>query len=191
AGILKDTEAEVLSFVRNANTLPCTGVVIPVLYTIANRNTRYLQRVHRISKKPIIVYNRERRSLNSTAAVRAWDALSQIIAVKDSSMNVPFLKKLIALRRRGALRVRIYQGMEHLLLRSAGCDGYIISLLNTEPGLCREMFVKQDRVSNEKIVEQFWRQNLGGNWYVTLKAILCERGIIRSAEEVRPRVQPI
>lgn len=34
-----------------------------------------------------------------------------------------------------------------------------------------------------------WKYNLHGDWYVTLKAILFERGLLRSAEQVQRKLE--
>lgn len=191
AGILRESEKEIFSLIQKANKLPCTGIVVPTLYDTDEKNFEYLKQVSEKSSKPILFYNTEKHPLKAFATLKKLDSLSKIVALKDSSMNKEFFKKLITLKKQNKLRMNIFQGMEHLLLQSAGCNGYVISLLNTEPKLCKTMFQKQDKFTNDKIKANFWKQNLGGNWYISLKAILYERGVIRSAEEVNPEVQPL
>ncbi|MBI2483613.1 dihydrodipicolinate synthase family protein [Candidatus Uhrbacteria bacterium] len=190
AGILRDTEQKCLALIKKSNWLPCEGIVIPTLYDYEEKNLKFVKRACNLSKKSIIVYNTEKHPFRSVEVIMKIDKFPNIVAVKDSSMDMIFLKKLLTLKRRGKLRLSIFQGMEHLLLPSQGCDGYILSLLNTESKLCATVFKKTNTQNNKKMHKVFWEQNLGGNWYTTLKGILYERGIIRSAEEIRPPIKP-
>lgn len=189
-GILRNTEQQVLALVKQANRLPCQGIVVPTLYDSDKKNVKLLERASKLSKKSVIVYNTEKHPLRSAESIRKIDTLPNIVAIKDSSMNTNFFKKILTLKKQGKLDLSIFQGMEHLLLPSAGCDGYIVSLLNTEPKLCTTLFKKTNAQNNKKVVKTFWEQNLGGQWYVTLKGILYERGIIRSAEEINTPIKP-
>ena len=190
AGILRGSKKEVFALVQKANKLLCVGVVVPTLYDTDEKNLKYLKEAAGISSKQIMLYNTEEHPIKSVTTLKKLDSLSKIVAIKDSSMNVPFFKKLVALKKQKQLRMNIFQGMEHLLLQSAGCSGYVISLLNTEPKLCKTMLQKQKKTTNDKIIVKFWEQNLGGRWYITLKGILYERGVIKSTEEVNPAIKP-
>ena len=189
AGILRKNEKEVYALVKKANNLPCTGIVIPTLYNSDEENLQFIKRAVEFSKKQIMIYNTEEHPLKSLEAIKKIDLFLKIVAMKDSSMNVSFFKKLVALKNQNKLDMNVFQGMEYLLLQSAGCNGFVISLLNTEPKLCKTMFQKQDSLTNDKVIAKFWEQNLGGNWYISLKAILHERGIIRSAEEIKQTIK--
>lgn len=184
-------EKEVFALTKKANNLPCTGIVIPTLYKTDEKNLQYIKQAVGFSKKQIMIYNTEDHPLKSLETIKKLDSFSKIVAMKDSSMNMSFFKKLVALKNKDKLNMSIFQGMEHLLLQSAGCNGFVIFLLNTESKLCKTMFQKQDKSTNDKIIAKFWGQNLGGNWYISLKAILQERGIIRSAEELNPGAKPL
>jgi len=87
------------------------------------------------------------------------------------------------------LKMSVLQGMENQLLQSKGCDGYLISLGNVEPQLCKTMFENPTEENNQKVLAKFWEYNLGGEWFITLKALLYSRGIIRSAEQVKQTVK--
>lgn len=191
AGILRESEKDVFALVKKANKLSCAGIVVPTLYDTDEKNCKYLKQVAELSNKDVMLYNTEEHPFKSVETLKKLDSLSKIVALKDSSMNISFFKKLITLKKQNKLHLNIFQGMEHLLLQSVGCDGYVISLLNTEPKLCKAMIQMQDKVTNHKIIAKFWKQNLGGNWYISLKAILHERGIICSAEEINLGVKPI
>lgn len=190
AGILRGSEKEVFALVQIANKLLCAGVVVQTLYDTDEKNLKYLKETAGISSKRIILYNTEEHPLKSVTTLKKLDSLSKIVAIKDSSVDMSFFKNLVALNKQSKVLMSIFQGMEHLLLQSAGCNGYVISLLNTEPKLCKTMFQKQDKITNDKIIGKFWEQNLGGMWYTTIKGILYERGIIKSAEEVNLPVKP-
>lgn len=191
AGILRKSEKEVFSLIQKASKLPCAGIAIPTLYDTDAKNVRYLKKVAKLSNKKILLYNTEKHPLKNVRTIVMLDALPKIIAMKDSAMNVSFFKKLAALKRSNKLRMDILQGMEHLIPQSAGCDGYVISLLNTEPKVCKDLLQKHGKKENHKMFKKFWEHNLGGTWYVSLKAILYERGIIRSAEEINPVIKPL
>ena len=191
AGIIRDNEENILGLVKRANTLSCNGIVIPTLYKNDVKNIRYIEKVAKISKKPIILYNTEQSSITSIASFKQLNTITKIIALKDSSMNVQLFQKLITLKKKGTLHMALFQGMEHLLMDSKGCDGYVLSLLNTEPQLCKKMFQKQDKSTNKKIILTFWKQNLGGHWYSSIKALLYERKILISSEEVDPLIKPL
>jgi len=191
AGILRESEREVFALIQKSNKLPCTGIVVPTLYDSDEKKFKYLKQVTEKSSKQVMLYSTEEHPIKTIATLKKMDSLPKIVAVKDSSMNTGLFKKLIVLKKQNKLRMNIFQGMEHLLLQSAGCSGYVISLLNTEPKLCKTMFQEQGKDTNDKIIAKFWEQNLGGTWYISLKAILHERGVIRSAEEVTPEVKPV
>ena len=76
--------------------------------------------------------------------------------------------------------------MENFMGRSQGCDGFLVSLANTEPAFCKKFFYSSQ--DSTKLKEFWWTQNLGSQWFITIKAILFARGIIRSAEEVNQEV---
>jgi 4-hydroxy-tetrahydrodipicolinate synthase len=190
-GILRTDEKSILSLIKKANALPCTGIVVPTLYQTDKDNVAYIHRVIKASKKPIILYNTEDHPIQSTNTVVKLDSLSnsKIVGIKDSSMNISFFQKLVDLNRKHILQMNVFQGMEHLLLQSAGCSGYILSLLNIEPELCRTMLTSPKKTHNQKILTKFSEYNLGGDWYITLKALLYARGTIRSAEQVNQTIQ--
>lgn len=113
--------------------------------------------------------------------------LKNIIAIKDSSGDRKFFSEVIA--QKDKLKISVLQGMENQLLQSKGCDGYLISLGNVEPQLCKTMFENPTKENNQKILAKFWEYNLGGEWYITIKALLYSRDIIRSAEQIKQSVK--
>ncbi|PIN93098.1 hypothetical protein COU54_04365 [Candidatus Pacearchaeota archaeon CG10_big_fil_rev_8_21_14_0_10_31_24] len=189
AGILKKGELEIVKYVKKANSLPCKGIVIPTLYKSDKENLRYIGRISKLTGKEIIVYNTESNPFRSLNSIKKLDGIHNIVALKDSSTKIVNFRSLVKLRKINKLKLCLLQGMENLLLESGGCDGYILSLINTEPKLCSHMFNRQDKFTNNKILDTFYKQNLGGKWYITIKAILFSRGTISSAEEVIQEVK--
>lgn len=175
----------IAAFVKKAKSLGCAGVVLPIPKTNIIGHFDELA-----SQMPIVLYNTEDSPVVSVEMIRKLDEVDRIIAIKDSSMNIAFFRKLLALRKEGKLRMSILQGMEHLFFESAGCDGYMTSLPNVEPKLCNDMFLNPTKATDEKVKELFWKYNLGGKWFVTIKALLYARSIIRSSEEVHMEIRP-
>lgn len=184
AGIKRQERQRVIQLLRKANSMGCEGVVLPTPALPKAKIFPYFQEISDLSTKPIIIYNTEENPLTEVKIIQQIDQLPRIVAIKDSSKNIAFFRKLISFKKRRELRLDVLQGMENLLFESKGCDGYLISLLNVEPELCKQMFSKQKKDIDQKIKSIFWEYNLGGRWYITLKALLYQRGIIRSAEEV-------
>ena len=132
-----------------------------------------------------MIYNTETAHFKTVEAIQKLDQIENIISLKDSSMNIDFFQKMVGLRKAGSLHMTILQGIEHKLLDSKGCDGFLTSLLNNEPELCKKMFESYPEKLQQQIMSEFWWQhNLGGEWFITLKAMLYSKGILRSAEQV-------
>lgn len=191
AGILSSSEKEIMERIQQAELLPCAGVVIPTIYDAAADTVEFIRRIHESTLKDIVVYNTEHHPITSIEALQSMDALERVIGVKDSTMDREFFKQCVAMREEGSLQMSVFQGMEHLLLESEGCDGFILSLLNVEPELCAEMLKNPNPELNTQFIAKFWELNLGAGWFITLKAVLHMRGVIRSAEQVRPAIRPL
>lgn len=190
AGVKRDRIEDSIRLVQQAEALGCDGVVMPVLSNDGDEVVAYFEQVAEATILPIVLYNTETTAVNSLSAIRQLEAIENIIGIKDSSMNEAFFQTLCMLRQDGDLRLSILQGMEHQLLTPAGCDGYLVSLANVEPALCQRMYqMPSDRLNGE-ILEMFWRYNLGGDWLVTIKAMLFCREVIRSAEQVTLAIKP-
>ncbi len=164
--------------------------MVPVPHEVESESLSYFSELTRKIALPVVVYNTEQNRFMSVAAIKELQRNEMIVGMKDSSMNKRLFSQLCKMRGEGALRFPVFQGMEHQMQIPLGCDGYIVALANTEPKLCRQMLAKQSSRLNEKIIDLFWKYNLGGNWYVSLKALLCERGTIRSAEETILAIRP-
>jgi 4-hydroxy-tetrahydrodipicolinate synthase len=194
--VLKHTDKPIFSGVKRPNleetiTLGkavvhagAKGIVVPVPSVNDADNLAYFQDLcDALTDISIIVYNTETAFFQTYEGALAVANLDQVIAIKDSSDNISVFSEMCEQRTKGNFAASVLQGMEHRLNVPAGCDGYLISLLNTAPELCKEMWINNNSTVNKKILDIFWEYNLGGEWFVSQKAILKERGVIRSAEQ--------
>ncbi len=190
AGIKRSTLVETIKLARKAQSIGCEAIMVPVPRAVESESLRYFSELTRKIALPVVVYNTEQNRFTSVAAIKELQRNEMIVGIKDSSMNKKLFSQMCKMRADGALRFPVFQGMEHQMQYPVGCDGYIVALTNIEPKLCRQMLTKNSSRLNEKIIDMFWQYNLGGNWYVSLKALLCERRIIRSAEETILAIRP-
>lgn len=190
AGIKRNTFADTVKLANKAQLIGCDAVMVPVCHLNEHDALNYFRELTQKIALPIVVYNTEQHRFKSIAAIKELQQNQAIIGMKDSSMNEKLFAKMCQMRIEKTLRFPVFQGMEHQMRSPPGCDGYIVALANIEPGLCREMLLKNSLELNAKIIDLFWRYNLGGNWYVSLKSLLSERKIIRSAEETTLAIRP-
>lgn len=190
AGVKRDRLEDTLRLSAKAAEIGCDAVILPVPCSDEDKVVEYFETVAEAIALPIVLYNTEEHSVQTAAGIRRLEAIPRIIGIKDSSMNQPFFEALCKLRYGGDLRLSVLQGFEHLLKVPAGCDGYLIALANLEPELCQRMFQKNSVEIAAEIEELFWRYNLGGDWFVSMKALLAARQMIRSAEQVNPAIVP-
>jgi 4-hydroxy-tetrahydrodipicolinate synthase len=183
AGILGKNIEQVVSLSETAKKLGCVAVVIPAAGKNEEEIVRFFSEIDSKTSLPVIIYNTEKTSIHSVENLLRLDNLEKIIAIKDSSGDQSFFSEAIS--QKSKLKMSVLQGMENQLLQSKGCDGYLISLGNVEPQLCKTMFENPIEENNQNILAKFWEYNLGGEWYITLKALLYARGVIRSAEQVK------
>lgn len=191
AGIKRNGLVAAIALAQRAEQLGCDGIVLPVPSADPREVLDYFQAIAAETNLPIVIYNTETQSIQTLAALRQLEGIPSIIAIKDSSMNEAFFETLCILRQEGELRLSVLQGMEHQLKVPQGCDGYLIALANVEPALCGKMFAQPNDAINQEILELFWRYNLGGDWFISLKSILCCRQTIRSGEQVTLAIQPV
>lgn len=190
AGIKRNAIANTIKLANQAQRIGCDAVMVPVCHENEQDALEYFRDLTRKIALPVVVYNTEQHRFKSIAAIKELQQIVAIIGMKDSSMNEKLFAKMCQMRIEKTLRFPVFQGMEHQMRSPSGCDGYIVALANIEPGLCREMLLKNSLELNAKIIDLFWRYNLGGNWYVSLKSLLSERKIIRSAEETTLAIRP-
>ena len=185
AGILDNSLEEIISRAHKALELRCEAVIVPIPKGNDAGIVKYFQELSSKIELPIVLYNSEHSPLESAACIQELDKIEGIAGIKDSSKNLPFFKELVELKSKGSIRLAVLQGMENQLYASVGCDGFLISLLNIEPELCANMFQNPSQELNNKILNLFSEYNLGAdNWYMSLKTILHDRGIIRLPEQV-------
>lgn len=189
AGIKRDTVAEVASLAALAEEIGCEAFITPVPSSDWKVAEAHLSGIVADTKLPFVIYNTENAAISDTAHLMKLDAEPRIVAMKDSSLNEAFFAEACALRRDGKLSMSVLQGMENLLAAPDGCDGYLVSLANAEPALVRSMLERPSPETNLAIARKFMEYNLGSEWYVSLKAILFQRGLLRSAEQAQQFVQ--
>lgn len=190
AGIKRNTISDTIKLANKAQRIGCNAIMVPVPCLDEQEALQYFQDLTRKIALPVVVYNTEQNRFKSKAAIRELQKNTAIIGMKDSSMNHKLFAQMCKMRIEKTLRFPVFQGMEHQMQTPPGCDGYIVALTNIEPRLCRDMLTKNSAPLNAKIIDLFWRYNLGGNWYVSLKSLLFERKIIRSAEEAVLAIRP-
>jgi 4-hydroxy-tetrahydrodipicolinate synthase len=190
AGVKRDKIADTIKLSKKAERIGCDAVMVPVPCADERKALKYFRDLAGAIALPIVVYNTEQHRFKSVAAIRELQQNTAIIGMKDSSMNEKLFAQMCKMRVNQTLRFPLFQGMEHQMHAPPGCDGHIVALANVDPKLCRTMLHKNTGQLNAKIIDLFWRYNLGGNWYVSLKTLLCERKIIRSAEETTLAIRP-
>lgn len=190
AGIKRNTLVETIKLARKAQDIGCEAIMVPVPHEIESESLKYFSELTGKTVLPVVVYNTEQNRFTSIAAIKELQRNEMIIGMKDSSMNKKLFSQMCKMRVDRTLRFPVFQGMEHQMKYPVGCDGFIVALANIEPALCRQMLTYNSSRLNAKIIDCFWQYNLGGNWYVSLKALLCERKIIRSAEETILAITP-
>jgi 4-hydroxy-tetrahydrodipicolinate synthase len=190
AGIKRNSLVETIKLARKAQSIGCEAIMVPVPYAAERESLNYFSELTGKIALPVVVYNAEQNRFSSAAAINELQRNEMIVGMKDSSMNKKFFARMCKMRVDRTLRFPVFQGMEHQMQYPVGCDGFIVALANIEPTLCRQMLTNNSSRLNAKIIDMFWRYNLGGNWYVSLKSFLCERKIIRSAEETILAIRP-
>jgi 4-hydroxy-tetrahydrodipicolinate synthase len=189
-GIKREKIEDTILLEKIAVDLKCDGVTVPVPFKTWDDNKAYFDKFLTDSSSKLMIYNTENAFISELENLKELDLNDRIVAIKDSSMNKEFFAEMCKARLSKDLSMTVLQGMEHHLDVPEGCDGYLVSLLNVEPKIVREMLETHSIEANKKILDVFWKYNLGGNWFITLKALLFERGIINSAEEVSLAIKP-
>ncbi|MFT7557399.1 MAG: 4-hydroxy-tetrahydrodipicolinate synthase [Planctomycetota bacterium] len=189
AGIKREAEDEILVLAQKAKDIGCEAIIVPSPYSESRKNVEHFVSISSKIGLPMMVYNTETANISSAEHVQELGKIKSIIAIKDSSMNVNFFKTICELRHQGELGLAVLQGMEHQLDVPIGCDGYLVSLLNTYPELVAKYQDSRNELDLVKIYQTFMQYNLGADWYITQKALLFERGIIRSAEQIEQAIQ--
>jgi len=187
-GILRPTIDSTVTLALEAKKLGADGIAVPVKSNNDIEIQEYFIELSKRQSLPIIIYNTEEHYVQSIETVKKLASIESVIAIKDSSDNIQLFDEMCSMRTTNDLRISVLQGMEHRLKVPNGCDGYMISLLNVEPEICRVMLDQQSDKVNEEILELFSKYNLGGEWFVSLKAILHTKGVITSCEQVEQSI---
>jgi 4-hydroxy-tetrahydrodipicolinate synthase len=190
AGIKRPDLSSTVALAQKAKQIGCNGIVVPVPSSNDMDTLEFFTNLTKTVPIPVLIYNTETASIQSLETIKELEKNSQILGLKDSSDNTELFKTCCTLRASGTLSLPILQGMEHRLLVPEGCDGYLVALANVEPKLCKDLWKKQTDELNNKVLDLFWKYNLGGEWFVSLKALLFGRGVIQSAEQIEQHITP-
>ena len=183
AGILKDNLDDIISFTKRAKELGCSAVVVPMVGRTAEEKQDFAKKLSNQSHLPIIIYNTEKFPISDMALLKKIVSSGNFIAIKDSSRNQSFFNQMIQARKAGALDIFVLQGMDNQLLKSVGCDGYMIALTNVEPQLCWNMFINPSKKLNDAILRRCDDLNLSKDqWYMYIKKAMLKNNRIKSAE---------
>ncbi len=186
AGILRSDMQEIIDFSRKAESLGCIAVAIPLQGGDAANQKDFCREISDRSMLPILLYNTEKIHIDDLSLLKEIDISSNIISLKDSSQNQEFFNKAADARKRGEIGMSILQGMENQLLESAGCDGFLVSLANLEPKLCRDILERPSEELKAQIMSKWDEFGLASEtWYKGIKQALFSRGIIKSAEPIQ------
>jgi 4-hydroxy-tetrahydrodipicolinate synthase len=185
AGIKRDSLEDVIKLANKAESVGCEGFIAPVPSNDWNSTKQHFDELINQTNLPFVIYNTETAHIDSLENLKELDGTDRVVSIKDSSMNREFFAEMCQARLSGNLTMTVLQGMEHQLDVPKGCDGYLVSLLNIEPELVREMFEHPTKETQKKIYQKFMQYNLGSDWYITEKAVLLGRGVIDSAEQVQ------
>ncbi|NCS99416.1 dihydrodipicolinate synthase family protein [Candidatus Parcubacteria bacterium] len=188
-GIKRGSIEDVLRLANAAKEIGCEGLTIPVPSNDIDETKRFFEKITSNVDLPIIIYNTETKNIKTLRDLKVVDENERIVAIKDSSMNKGFFESVCSARVSGGLKMNALQGLEHLLDTPEGCDGYLVSLLNVEPKLTKQYFLERGEKEHQEIMDKFYEYNLGGEWFVTLKALLYARGLISSAEQVKQEIK--
>lgn len=189
AGIKSTDYARIISRAKIAHESGCAAILLPV--TTPDKVIEHVRTLASAIPLPIVVYNTEdANAITTIEVIQQLDKIPGIAGIKDSSMDIEFFQQMIDAKKKGDLQLSLFQGMECLVADSAGCDGSLTAFATLEPELCRQATENPNDQVRQQMNEMFWTHNLGGTWYAAIKAILFARGLIRSAEEVRPAIEP-
>jgi 4-hydroxy-tetrahydrodipicolinate synthase len=190
AAILGRTDEDIIKLSKKAEALGCLGIAIAAAGSDDEEKLAFCTNIASQSPLPLVIYNLEGSAFTSIDSIKTLDQIEQIMAIKDSSGDKMFFKSLVQARSNGEISMSVLQGVEYNAEYSQGCDGYLTALINVEPELSKKLLDDYSKMTTQDIMDKFWQYNLGGEWYVTLKAILYSRKILRSAEQVRPTITP-
>jgi 4-hydroxy-tetrahydrodipicolinate synthase len=178
AGILDKSNGEILEITKQLKEIGCNGVCINLLNGVDETTKLLFEKIN----MNVILYFTEPID---DKVIQPLFSLKNLIAIKDSTRNLDFFNKLLKTKRQSKSSIDVFQGMENLLIESKDCDGYVLALANLEPELCKKMYDDRNTEIDNKIKSLFKKYDLGGDeWFLTLKAELTKRNIIKSGEPV-------
>ncbi len=182
-GILSKSLEKIIDLSARAKALGCVALAVPLQGEDPEVQKSFCKELSDNSSLPVILYNTEKIHIDTADVLVAVAQNANIIALKDSSQNQEFFQEIIKFKQEGKISLSIFQGMENQLLGSNGCDGYLLSLANVEPKLCRDMFTSPTKELNDEVMKKWDELDLASaTWYVGIKQVLFSRGVIKSAE---------
>jgi 4-hydroxy-tetrahydrodipicolinate synthase len=184
AGIRKRSYDEVRSLAESAKKYGCKAIIVPPLTNDDGETVEYIRQLSANVELPVIVYSVPETPISSVECLKAIDQMENVIGIKDSSGNLPLFKNFMQLKAQGQISLALLQGLETNMWACRGCDGFLVSLLHLEPELCGRLLREPTAEAASEMQNCAWKYNLDGEWYATIKAFLCARSTIRSAEQV-------
>jgi len=186
AGIKSTNINTIIYRAQFAQEIGCNGIIIPLISSSYDENYEYLSSLTKNIYLPIVIYNTPDQHLQSANEVKMIDqAFEKIIAIKDSSMDRDFFKEICEKRLPNEIHISVLQGMETHMHVPKGCDGYLVSLINTDPELVARMYRENSEDVHYEILKKVGKYHLDtDDWYIHLKRELANRGSIISEESI-------
>jgi len=184
AGIERSTTSEVIEYVKLAESLDVSGVMITTPFgnnVSQHEMIRHYQEVHEKSNCEIWIYHEEQISKNllSLESLFIISAFERVVGIKDSSSTMLVVNNVLTFSKHS---VRVYHGMEERLTCGGDISGNIVSLSNLEPELCVNACYNVEDNKFQNVVNCFCdNYSLASeNWYRFIKSELFSRGVISS-----------
>jgi 4-hydroxy-tetrahydrodipicolinate synthase len=186
AGALRPDTAAVVTRARAAAALGARAVVATTPFgaeVTQHEMYRHFAELGRRAGLPVVVYHESAVSGNTADldTLLRICALDSVVGVKDSAGSAAFTRQLVEARP----GVPVLSGLEPLLLECRPVDGYAVSLANVEPALCADLFAGRAVDPAGRLARACERYGLAGDdWYRSLKAELCRRGVLETGKTI-------
>lgn len=183
-GISAPAFEESLELIECAREYGAQAVVLAPLFGGGDPE-RKIGSVLGTSSLPVMLYNNPEihgGRMLPFETVKACAAHPKVFGIKDSSGDRDYFRKLLELQ---SPAFRVFQGRESFILESleAGAYGIVAGLANIAPALCREMLLRRDRETMDRILEaKATLKALDPDPIRALKRELVRLGVIRSDE---------
>ncbi|MCG6969501.1 MAG: dihydrodipicolinate synthase family protein [Gammaproteobacteria bacterium] len=182
AGIEKATTAEVLRFVKIAQSLGVDGVMLTTPFgknVTQPQMLEHFREVHHQSECDLWIYHEQPLSNNllTLESLLAISSLPRVTGIKDSGEDHAIIDNI---ERFDELNVKVYHGWENRLVIGEKVTGNIVSLSNLEPAICQQAtrcvsdLDLQSKI--DSLCEKFSLTEV--DWYRHVKNELWQRGVI-------------